>query len=152
MTGTDFSHDSAMGAFPMSGRVSVTLSDEHPILFLDGEGPFNEEFLLSYGQHIQQYREQIAKLGIWGSLASIQGEALLSPVTRTLMIANIRAAVESGLVATALCLPKGCSGLSRQFWDEVYQESGILYHLFSDREEGLQWLLATLQQLQKRSR
>ncbi|WP_339723038.1 hypothetical protein [uncultured Paraglaciecola sp.] len=128
--------------FPAHG--SLRLSIEGQLLIIEGSGPANLEMVQEYQQQVMGLRKQIMHAP-WGSLALLSGTPLVSPEAKALFVQVIKQAKAMNLQATAVVLIEMESAeMVRQFWQEIYIDSGVNYAFFATIVEARNWLQTVL--------
>lgn len=128
--------------FPAHGEMSVSIDGR--ILVIEGEGPGNTEVAIQYQKNVQPFREQLSSHP-WASLVKLRGVPLLPPEATTLMTCSIKRATKMNLIATAVILiDVEFAETVRQFWQAVYEETGLAYEFFDYEWQARDWLEAKL--------
>ncbi|BDX06574.1 hypothetical protein [Planctobacterium marinum] len=129
----------------VQGTLRLSLDAIQRILFIEATGPFESDFGEKYHAQILPLRDALKPIS-WGSLALLKGgESLLNDSIRSFLIASIKDARQLGLKVTALVLEPGSSDEVVQWWHSVYQETGLRYQIFEDRQQALSFLTLNIQ-------
>ena len=127
-----------------SGKLELSLDASLRILFINATGPFGYDFAERYHAQIGPLRSALQPIA-WGSLATVvAGESLASDGVRDFLISSIREAKSMGLKVTALVLEKDAPPAYVQWWESLYQQTGLRSRLFTDRREAISFLTSFL--------
>lgn len=127
-----------------SGKLELSLDASLRILFINATGPFGDDFAERYHVQIAPLRTALQPIA-WGSLATVvAGESLASDGVRDFLISSIRDAKSLGLKVTALVLEKDAPPTYVQWWESLYQQTGLRFRLFTDRREAISFLTSFL--------
>lgn len=127
-----------------TGKLELSLDVSLRILFINATGPFGADFAERYHAQIAPLRSALQPIA-WGSLATVvAGESLANDEVRNFLISSIKDAKSLGLKVTALVLEQDAPQGYVQWWDSVYQQTGLRYRLFYKRQEAISFLIQSL--------
>ena len=131
-------------AFSVHGKVHASYDKCNNILHIHIVTPVNKEFFAEYESILTPLRKSITAPK-WASIVFVKGEALAPPEATPMMKKSIQQAISEGILATAIIFEENESkSISKDFWDRIYNDSGLKHDFFDNEEQATKWLLTLL--------
>lgn len=110
------------------------------IVFVDAEGPWNQESAKAYRQALFDAIESMAGCP-WALLVVLHGQSMMTPEAEQEMVALVKARKEKGMRSVALVCGDtlGRSMIERQF-SRIYQAADVQYTFVDDIDDAYAWL------------
>lgn len=132
--------------FSAHGQVAAYYDENYRTLHVSITTPVNEEFITEYEAVLNPIRAQITH-SHWGSIITMHGEPLTPLDTFSITKKSMSNAVEQGVVASALIFNvNGGKLVYQEFWDNLYEGSGILHRYFDEDSAAQVWITHILEQ------
>lgn len=117
-----------------------TIETHGRVLFIDAEGPWNTESVMSYKRDMH---EATLAMGSdpWAVIAVLHGECLFTPEAESEMVAMAEHRIQYGMKCVALVSSDviGRSMVERQF-GRIYRTAGVECQFFHDNDSAFRWL------------
>lgn len=130
-----------------SGHGTLKFWVEGNILMLQGEGPWNKEFVLIADEGALESKEALHGKP-WAVYAEFTGLPICVPDAKEELVEQIKIDIEKGRIATAVLL-KDCQQpeFCQEYLSQLYQECGDNFCFFDNKQQAMAWLQSQFEKI-----